>query len=326
MELLKDVKNEPQFTDIEIMPRDTHAPSKRPSTRTKTLNDYANEFLAETHNANTRKSYAQDIRHFLGALGVSPDVSDEFLLVYKEVLISESSPRTARRRLSVIKSFLDSLVLKGALDRNLYAHMKHLSPRVDKYDSPTIALTDEEVRRMVNHPDRSTLLGSSQRMALVMGFHLGLRVSEMARVRIADISADGFLRVMGKGNKVRSIAIDDMIMEEIRGHYDVTSMLFNRTRDESEYLLVGQKNKAADRPMDSDTVNLWFKDVAKACGIDKRVTSHTGRATAITKLLDEEVPLRDVGVFAGHSSMDTTMIYDKKRRETPEKVVKKIRY
>lgn len=309
-----------------IIPASTHeAPVSAPVRfKLKTLEDYAREFLAGFSNHHTRRNYAADLRHFLEA--TAGNLEDTSLLVYKELLVSESAARTAKRRLSVVESFLSHLVLKDVLARNLYAHISRLAPRIDKYDSPTVALEDSEVRRMISRPDRSTLLGASQRIAMALGFYLGLRRSEMVSIKIQDISADRVLRIKGKGSKVRMIPLDEVVVEEITSYLDVTSALLGRARSSSEYLLVGQKAKDGASKLHTDTINEWFKSVAEACGIDKHITTHTGRATVITKLLEEEAPIRDVAVFAGHSSVDTTSIYDKKNRTARLSVVRKIRY
>ncbi len=321
------------YTDTIIMPRETMptaSASPPRSHKLKTLHDYANEFLAEVLNKNTLKAYAQDIRHFLSTVG--NDLSDESLLVYREFTISDSSPRTARRRLGVVKSFLDSLVLKDVLVRNLYSHIKMLSPRVDKNDSPTCALEDAEVRRMIEHASNHQLiaeaakdlpnirLGASRKLTFVLSFHLGLRVSELTHIKLGDIKGN-VLTIIGKGNKKRVLELDETVMDEISG-YIVT---FDRSEPGS-YLIRCQKTKDGSMPVNTETINGWFQDVAKAVGIEKHVTPHVGRATAITKLLDEGVPLRDVGRFAGHASMDTTLIYDKKKRQVPTAVLKKVRY
>jgi integrase len=53
---------------------------------------------------------------------------------------------------------------------------------------------------------------------------------------------------------------------------------------------------------------------AKQCGIDKKVSPHSCRATVISHLLDtQKTPIRDVAIFAGHSKITTTERYDKRR-------------
>lgn len=300
-------------------------------TRQKSLDEYANEFLAGYDNELTQKNYASDLRSFLDE--TKGNLSDESVLVYRKLILSTMKPRSAHRRLCTARSFMDSLVLKGVLGRNPYHGIKKLLPKIDRHDGRPEALTDAEVRSMMDYcmgvsesavSSSVRLLGLSQNLALVMGFHLGLRVSEVVSVRVGDV-ASGKLLIKGKGNRVRTLLLDSELMEKISGYIRATSLREDGTRDPGEFLLVGRESHGSDK-VDTDTVNRWWKAVARACGINKRITSHTGRATAVTKLLDEETPLRDVMVFAGHASVETTMIYDRKQRESSVRIIGKIRY
>ena len=66
--------------------------------------------------------------------------------------------------------------------------------------------------------------------------------------------------------------------------------------------------------MSGTTVYRIIEKYAKACGINKKVSPHSCRATAISHLLDtQKTPIRDVAIFAGHSKITTTERYDKRR-------------
>lgn len=297
-------------------------------TRAKTLDDYAKEFLAGFLNALTRKNYASDLRHFLAH--TKGNLSDESILVYRELLCQDAAARTANRRLNTVKGFLESLVVKGLIPRNPLASVKRLGPSIDRLDSPTIALTDDEVKAMLDWCTRSIIdaetvseanLGMSRKLSLVMGLYLGMRVSEVVNLRIQDVS-EGKIKIRGKGNKMRIMHLDEVVLGEFTGYLHATG---GPSRDGGEFLLKSRESDGT-KAVETDTVNRWWGQVARACGIEKRVTSHVGRATVITKLLDSEVPIRDVCHFAGHSSPDTTLIYDKRRGTTPERVTKRIKY
>lgn len=283
--------------------------------RSKSLDDYAREYLAGFLNLNTRKSYAADLRHFLGE--TKGNLSDESLLVYREILIKNSSPRTASRRLVAISGLLDSLVFNGVLTKNIYGSIKNLCPRVDKFDSPGVALSDDEVRVMLDHAGTGTTL----RMVLVLSFFLGLRVSEIVSVGIQDITS-GKLKIRGKGNKVRTLELDEYLLREIQDH-----LVKSGRSDVTEgYLVATRESLGGLRKVGVGTVNRWISECAQECGIEKKVSSHTGRRTMITKLLEEGTPIRDVSSLAGHTSIETTQIYDKKRREVSAKVISRVRY
>jgi integrase/recombinase XerD len=307
------------YTDTVIMPKTELVPHEAP--KKKTLDDYAREFLAPHHKSpRTLEAYAQDLRHFLDF--TQGNLGDESLLIYQATVTGSMAPRSAARRLGVIKNFLDYLVYKEVLGKNLYGLLKKkLCPKIDKTDGPTIHLEDEEVRLMLQTPDTETLLGASQRMVFTLSFFLGLRVSEITSIRVGDIKGQ-ILTIVGKGKKKRTLELGESVLDEVSS-YLVKSGGY-REGDDS-FLVVTQKT-LGKIPVHKDTINNWFKDVAERAGIKKHVTSHTGRATAATKLLDEGVSVRDTANMLGHSSLDTTMLYDKKRRIVSGKTTGKVKY
>jgi integrase len=71
------------------------------------------------------------------------------------------------------------------------------------------------------------------------------------------------------------------------------------------------KNSA---PVNGSTIYRIIEKYAKECSINKKVSPHSCRATAISHLLDtQKTPIRDVAIFAGHSKITTTERYDKRR-------------
>lgn len=279
------------------------------------------DYLATIENAHTRRAYELDLRALWDfTLG---DMSTQALANYRHHLMTTKEARSCARSLGTARRFIDYMISHGVDIRNPLLAKEMASPKVDKTQSPYIALTDAEVRRMLDAPDRSTYTGACQRLALVFGFYLGLRVSEIVRVRASDI-IDGRLHVLGKGGKLRVLPLDELVLDEIRAFVDL-SLIFGRWAGESDENLFKSKfdpNKAVD----TRTVERWFTEAAVKMGLEKHVTPHSARATAVTKALDEGSSLRDVGNFAGHSSLDTTMMYDKRRGEASEKVIKKIKY
>ena len=79
--------------------------------------------------------------------------------------------------------------------------------------------------------------------------------------------------------------------------------------------LIQNKSKAKNtKPLNGSSVYRIIEKYAKVCGINKKVSPHSCRATAISHLLDtQKTPIRDVAIFAGHSKITTTERYDKRR-------------
>lgn len=295
------------------------------------------EFIAlGEFSANTVIAYKDDLGRFWDFS--QGDLSDRCLMAFKvRVIMNDHTgqprkPRSANRMLSSTKQFLDYLVHRRILATNIYANkFTGKGKKVDKTDSPYVALTDLEVRMMLDHTlvlgasakrNDQMIVASSQRLSLVLGFYMGLRATEICSIRYESMQ-DGLLKVKGKGNKTRTLPITETVLNEINAH--ITLMATVGVTIEPKRHLIETRESQGHMP-DSATVWRWFTGIARACGIEKHVSPHSARATAITKALDGGVGIRDVAIFAGHSDVNTTSIYDKRRGEAAQKTVEAIRY
>lgn len=293
------------------------------------------EFLAikvapDAHN--TRRAYTEDLRR-LGEFTMG-DLSNRKLLAFKLKIIDmdrDGAPRAARsanRMLSTCRKFIRYLQERGLVATNYFDLID--GHKVDKQDSPYVALSDLDVRKMIDMPDRSTILGASQRMALVLAFYLGLRRGEIIGIRLGDIY-EGVLTVKGKGRKIRRIALTDVVQDEINQYLMATATLV-ASMDPKRHLINSRESHGG--AVDPATIHRWFTQIAELAGVatdalraaGKKITPHTARATAITKALDAGVGIRDVANLAGHSSVETTTIYDKRRSEASKAAVMAIKY
>lgn len=130
--------------------------------------------------------------------------------------------------------------------------------------------------------------------------NLGLRVSEVLNLRVADIDwTSGRLVVKGgKGNKDRVLWLNEVDLE-ILGNWR------GRRRVQAELLFTTlQGEKLIDR-----YVRAMVKRVAKKAGISKDVHPHTLRHTFATDLYRETKNIRLTQKALGHSDLSTTMIY-----------------
>src|SRR5690606_9232793 len=139
----------------------------------------------------------------------------------------------------------------------------------------------------------------------------GLRRSEGVSLSPTSIVQQAGLsgwKVVGKGGKERLVAIPEELTKQLNAYV--------------------QKVQVGDRlfEMNESTVYRIVKRYAAKAGIEGRFGAHSCRATVISNLLDNEVPIRDVANLAGHSSINTTTLYDKKRKGLENNAGYKIRY
>lgn len=281
---------------------------------------------------NTRKAYLEDLRK-LGEFTMG-DLSDKKLLAYKLKVIDhdkDGNPRAARsanRIIAVTRQFLRFLQMKGVIARNYFDFID--GHKVDKLDSPYVLLTDAQVRGMIDHPDRNTFLGRNQRMAMVLFFYLGLRRQEICSIRYCDIQ-NGSIAIKGKGKKIRHMPLNDIVQNELMSFIDLQATTLG-TPDQKRHLVETRESGGA--MVDPSTIWRWFIEAAKGAGVDvealrsvgKKVSPHSARATAITKALDNGVGIREAASMAGHVSIETTSIYDKRRGESAKKALEAIKY
>ncbi len=138
------------------------------------------------------------------------------------------------------------------------------------------------------------------RAILITAYAAGLRVSEVARLRVEDIDSQRMvIRVrQGKGQKDRYVMLSPRLLEILRTYWKA-----ERPRG---FLFPGA---TPDQPI---AVNSVHKACARAAGyakLGKHVTVHTLRHSFATHLLEAGTDLRTIQVLLGHRSFNTTARY-----------------
>jgi site-specific recombinase XerD len=138
------------------------------------------------------------------------------------------------------------------------------------------------------------------RALLMTAYAAGLRVSEVTRLRAADIdSARMVIRVQaGKGRKDRYVMLSPRLLEILRAYWKAA-----RPRD---FLFPGA---TPDQPLTTGSVRKVCSRACLAAGLGKHVTVHTLRHSFATHLLESGTDLRTIQVLLGHRSFSTTAQY-----------------
>jgi integrase/recombinase XerD len=212
------------------------------------------------------------------------------------------SAASQARIISGIKSFFTYLLTENII----YADPSELliTPKL-KRKLPDV-LSVEEIDDMFKHIDLSKPEGQRNRAMLETMYSSGLRVSELVNLLSSQIHPEeGFLNVIGKGNKERLVPIGSEALKhiriyksEIRNHIDI------KPGFEGVFFL----NKHG-RKLSRVMVFMIIKDLAMKAGIKKNVHPHTFRHTFATHLVEGGADLRAVQEMLGHESITTTEIY-----------------
>ena len=267
----------------------------------KILSDYTYYLKIErAMSPNTVASYSSDVRDFFHAVPVMPaDVESQDIMDY---LASRNklSKRSQARILSSLRSFFDWLVAEGDRKDNPCEVVD--SPKLGRYLPEVLSV--DEVSAILESVDLSTWNGKRDRAILEVLYGCGLRVSEAVNMLISHVYLDeGFVRIVGKGNKERIVPIGEMAVEAVRNYLAVRPEPAELKYEDILFL-----NKYGKNLSRVAMFNL-VKRQAMVAGIRKEISPHTFRHSFATHLIENGADLRVVQEMLGHESILTTEIY-----------------
>jgi site-specific recombinase XerD len=216
---------------------------------------------------------------------------------------AEAAPRvsTQNYHLIALRAFLKYLAKRDI--RTLAAEKIELAKHPDREVS---FLEEDELKRLLEAPKGQALAALRDRAILELLFSTGLRVSEIARLRMSDVRADrDEFSVTGKGGKRRIVFVSGEARKALKAYADKRS-------DASDFLFVGHdkaKRARADAPITPRSVERLVEKYAVLAGITKHVSPHTLRHTFATDLLRGGADIRSVQAMLGHASITTTQVY-----------------
>lgn len=262
---------------------------------------------------NTLRAYRSDLSDFLAYAGRACDVrvvSRDTLRSYVRALLDQRHLKatTVRRRIATLKVLFRWLEQEEVIPLSIF-HRLDLSvrlparlPRSLSEDDMRLLLREAEthvVARGRPEPYQDLLL----HFILVVLFTTGLRVSELVGARLSDTDlADAMIHVRGKGNRERRVYLPGRQGTAVLRRYVAAR---KRVVADGEHLLV----TASGRPITTNQIRIWLRDLAERAGVSRRITPHMLRHTAATQLLEAGVDIRFVQRLLGHASIATTQIY-----------------
>ena len=138
-----------------------------------------------------------------------------------------------------------------------------------------------------------------------MLYSSGLRISELLRVQVNEISKDKpYLKVNGKGDKERIVPIGDSALK-LLGRYIDTHRSKIKISKNIHMLFVNNKGGVVTRQACWEMIQKY----AKKSNIRKKISPHNLRHAFATHLINHGADLRSVQMLLGHASLSTTQIY-----------------
>lgn len=249
---------------------------------------------------NTVKGYGSDVSEFFRSTDKTPeDILQEDIAGYLGTRSQTLSKRSQSRLLSALRSFFDWMVLEGELSENPCDGIS--SPKLGRYLPEVLSVT--EVDEIMGAVELNSWTGLRDRAILEVLYGCGLRVSEAVSLRLSNIfREEGFIRIVGKGNKERLVPFGEMAMNAL-DEYLAQRIEAEHGYDDTVFL-----NKFG-KPLSRVSMFKLVKEYAMLAGIRKEISPHTFRHSFATHLIENGADLRVVQEMLGHESIMTTEIY-----------------
>jgi len=174
-------------------------------------------------------------------------------------------------------------------------------------------LSVEEMELLLNGIDLSKPEGHRNRAMLELLYSSGLRVSELVEMKLTGLyPEEGFLRVIGKGNKERLVPVGKEALKWIALYCEGDRSHMGIAPGQEDFLFLNRRGKKLSRMM----IFTIIRNLAAEVGVRKKISPHSFRHSFATHLVEAGADLRAVQEMLGHSSITTTEIYthlDRKR-------------
>lgn len=261
-------------------------------------------------NPKTLKAYRIDLTQFSQfATSEKDPISKDCISEFIRQLHSKNKPKTVKRKIACLRSFVNYLEFEDKLEANPFRKM-----RVNFRDPISLpkALPLKTVQKLLRTANQALTSQNTECQrnfvirdiaVLELLFATGLRVSELCSITEQSIDLrDGFVKVQGKGDKERIIFIANPESLSALRQY---KKIFSATISVSNCFFV---NRLGNR-LSEQSVRAMLKRYVKMAKIAYNVTPHMLRHSFATLMLEEDVDIRYIQSILGHSSISTTQIY-----------------
>lgn len=260
---------------------------------------------------NTIMAYRRDLELWAEYRDKAHDVPAFFHFMKAKGL----STRSQARVISSVRTYL-----KFCEGRGLKApELRELRPPKIKVGLPK-SLTLEEFQVLYEACKTEDPYKSARnQITLLLLFGLGCRVSELVGLNLQDYrETDGWLSVLGKGNKERAIPLTEQVSCELKIY--LAQARPHLVKDETtQSVLI---NDRGHRPSRVD-IWRWLAAWSAKAGFDEPVSPHRFRHGCATALLEAGADLRSIQMLLGHASIQTTQIYTTVSTKAMTETIKK---
>jgi integrase/recombinase XerD len=264
---------------------------------------YDEFFHGRLRNPSTRKNYRHAVHRFLAFCDrrqrelhqITPrDVGD-----YLDQMTCAIA--TQKLHLAALRHFFDALVSRHAIILNPAASVR--APRLQVLEGKTPEIGVAQARKLLNSIDTSNLVGLRDRAIIGILIYTAARVGAVADLKVGhfyDTGQQHCLRLHEKGGKSREIPCRhdlQLFLHEYLQHIE------NRASDSPLFrTTIRRTRELTDRAMSSCDIARMVKRRCRRIHLSHRLSPHSFRVTTLTDLLDQGIPLEDVGCVDNYAS------------------------
>ena len=271
--------------------------------------------LERSLSENSVEAYTRDVNKLVDYLSIngikkspkeltSKDISNFIQWIVKFGISANSQARL----LSGIKAFYKYLILEEIIDKDPSLLIE--GPKKGLKLPET--LSTDEIDNLIKSIDLSHPQGQRNKAIIETLYGCGLRVSELINLKITNwYRKDGFIKVVGKGNKERLVPIGKVTEGVLKIYVDQIRIHQKINKGCEDFVFLNRRGNQLSRVM----IFTIIKNLAEKTGLKKTISPHTFRHSFATELIKRGANLRAVQEMLGHESISTTQIYTHIDRE-----------
>ncbi|QQR39049.1 tyrosine-type recombinase/integrase [Devosia rhizoryzae] len=286
-------------------------------------------FATNITNDNTRASYFRAAREFfafaeLHEVTLLAELRPVHVAAWVQTLKTRYSIPSVKLKLTAITMLFDWLVVRHVLAANPAKSVR--SPRYSYSVGKTPVLTASQARELLNSIDVSTKIGMRDRALIGLMLYTFVRIGAALAMRRSDVlfrQTRMWVRVLEKGGKSHEMPCHHELELMLQEYLDASKA------DETAYLFRSVDRSGfgyTEARLLSANADKRIKKQAAIAGIEGKVSCHSFRATGITTYLANRGTLELAAKMAGHSSIRTTQLYDRRGDAIVQAEVERIRY
>lgn len=290
----------------------------------KIIDDFINHIVIfKSISKLTTEAYKNDLRQFLDFVETKSkkvlDITKEDVISFNETLLKYNFRNsTYQRKRSALQQLFKFLISEGKMQVNPMTQIA--KPKRDR--ALPKSLSRDQIDRLLAYekPNVDYKIILRNRLILEMLYSTGMRVSELASLKLKDLSEidlnsdeHQFVVINGKGNKERIVPLRSRTLILLKEYLALCKMVKN------PFLFAGIDKSHITRK----TILNIVKESGRLANINLTISPHTLRHSFATHLLNMGLDLREIQVLLGHASIDTTAIYTKLNGDQIVEMMKK---